>query len=338
MTPLVRSASLTNYAAVARAAGLDPRAMLRAAGLARACLDNPDLKISALATGRLLEASARQSGCEDFGLRMAESRQFQVLGPLALLVREQATLRQAIDALIRYMRIHNESLHVWLEEDVKFATIHLGYLGRGAEVRQSMELSMGMLYRLLKQALPESWEAQRVCFMHDPPADMRTARRVFTHRVSYREPFNGIVCRSGDLALPLSSYARLDRYVQQYVESVEGDVSYSMSDKVRHLVLTLLPAATCSLKAIAGHLGVEERTVRRHLGSEGKTYQDLLDEVRRELAMRYLNGAPRKQADIALLLGFTGPTTFSRWFRAHFGETAGEWVQSHIVRESGEFD
>ena len=41
----IRSASLTNYAEVARAVGLDPFAQLRAAGLDVQCLNNPDLKI-----------------------------------------------------------------------------------------------------------------------------------------------------------------------------------------------------------------------------------------------------------------------------------------------------
>ncbi|MGH8784178.1 MAG: AraC family transcriptional regulator [Cupriavidus necator] len=325
MTPLVRSACLTNYASLASAAGLDPILMLESVGLDASCLENPDLKISAHATGRLFEESAQRSGWHDFGLRLAATRQFAVLGPLALLVREQATLRQAIEVLMRYSHLQSESLHLWLEEDDQTATMYLEYLGRGPSVRQSMELSMGTIYRLLKQALPETWQAQSVCFMHATPPDMRTARRFFSHKVEYGAFFNGIVFLASDLQLPLSTYSRLERYAQQYVESVGASLSQSSAEKVRQLALTLLPSGKCTLGHIARLLGADERTVRRHLLREGLSYIELLNQVRRELVQRYLSGSPRKHAEIALLLGFSGPSSFSRWFRQQFGCSATAW-------------
>ncbi|MBP0634229.1 hypothetical protein [Cupriavidus sp. AcVe19-6a] len=89
--------------------------------------------------------------------------------------------------------------------------------------------------------------------------------------------------------LTLTTYSRLDKYAQQYVESVAANAGQSSTEKVRQLVLTLLPSGKCTLADIAGHLGVEERTVRRHLLREGHSYNALLSEVRRELAI----GAPR---------------------------------------------
>jgi AraC-like DNA-binding protein len=261
----------------------------------------------------------------DFGLRLAETRQFSVLGPLALLAREQATLRQAIVVLMRYLRLHNESLHMWLEEDGPTATIQLEYLGRGPDVRQSMELSMGMCYRLLKQILPDTWRPRSVCFMHPAPPDKRTARRVFSNRVEFGAAFNGIVCDASDLQIPLVTYARLDRYAQQYLESVSTIRSQSPAEHVRQLVLTLLPSGNCTLGHIARHLGVDERTVRRHLQREGLSYNELLNDVRKELVQRYLSGAAHKHAEIALLLGFSGRSQFSRWFRQQFGCSASAW-------------
>ena len=326
MTPLVRSAALTNYASVARAAGLDPVRMVKAAGLDPACLEQPDWKISGPAIRQLLEDSARRSGWQDFGLRLAESRPYSVAGPLALLVREQATLRAALNVQIRYMHLHNESLHLWLEEDADTAVIHAQYLGR-QEQPQGMELTVAMLYRNIQQLLPEHWRARSVCFMHGAPADTRTARRVFGTRVEYATPLNGIVCAASDLAAPLATYAHLERYAQQYVESMTASAERSATDKVRHLALTLLPFGQCSLAQIARHLGVDERTVRRHLAQEGTSYNALLNQIRRELAQRYLGGVPRKHAEIALLLGFNGASVFSRWFRQQFGCNASAWGQ-----------
>ncbi|MBK6613804.1 AraC family transcriptional regulator [Ottowia sp.] len=332
MISLVRSAALTNYASLAQAAGLDPLRMLRGFGLDPACLDNPDLKIPASAVGRLLEDSAKRSGWQDFGLRLAETRQFAVWGPLALLVREQAKLRHAIGALARYLSVHHESLHVWLEEDHQTAAIRLEFLGREGPVRQSLELSVGMLYRQIQQMLPEAWRARRVCFMHAAPPDARVARRLFSNRVEFAAPFNGIVCAVADLETPLATYARLEQYAQQYVEWISSDQNRSSTETVRQLALTLMPSGTCTLGRIAKLLDVDERTVRRHLLNEGTSYHELLNQIRRELVQRHLGNAPRKHAEIALLLGFSGPTQFSRWFRQQFGCNASAWAGTTWVR------
>ena len=58
MSYFLRSASLTNYVDVARAVGLDPHQMLRAARISRNALLDPDIRIPAAHVGRLLEASA----------------------------------------------------------------------------------------------------------------------------------------------------------------------------------------------------------------------------------------------------------------------------------------
>ena len=97
MIGLIRSASLTHYAEVARSAGLDPYRMLSEFGLPPGCLKEPELMVPIDAVRRLLEASAERSGVEAFGLLMAEARRLSNLGPLGLLIREQPTMRLALE-------------------------------------------------------------------------------------------------------------------------------------------------------------------------------------------------------------------------------------------------
>ena len=81
MPGVIRSASLTNYAAVARKCGLDPSRMLREFGLPARCLDDPETIVPLDAVRALLEASAERSGVEGFALLMAETRRLSALGP-----------------------------------------------------------------------------------------------------------------------------------------------------------------------------------------------------------------------------------------------------------------
>ena len=116
MKRLIRSASLTNYAEVARAAGLDARRMLREFKLPQAALHEIELKIPIESVRSLLEASAQRSGVEAFGLQMAEKRRLSNLGPLGILMREQPTMRQALEALAHYANRMNEALLLTIED------------------------------------------------------------------------------------------------------------------------------------------------------------------------------------------------------------------------------
>ncbi len=113
--PLTRSASLTGYADLARSLGLDPLRLAAEQGLPPACLVDPDLRIPADAVGRLLERSARQSGSLDFGLRLAETRSLSNLGAVGFVVREQATLRQALGVMVNYSWAHTEAFRFELD-------------------------------------------------------------------------------------------------------------------------------------------------------------------------------------------------------------------------------
>src|SRR6478735_2221600 len=102
MQTLVRAASLTHFSDVARGFGLDPQRLLADAGLGPNVLSEPDLNIPTERVCDLLERAAAQSGCESFGLRMAESRRLSNLGPVGLLMRDQPTVRDSLAALLRY--------------------------------------------------------------------------------------------------------------------------------------------------------------------------------------------------------------------------------------------
>ena len=100
---------------------------------------------------RLLEASAQESGVESFGLQMAEARRLSNLGPLGLLIREQPTMRLALDAFARYSNQLNEALFLTIEEshDVVVVREEL-IMGGSGSVRQSTELAIGVTFRMLR--------------------------------------------------------------------------------------------------------------------------------------------------------------------------------------------
>ncbi|MFM0658416.1 AraC family transcriptional regulator [Paraburkholderia sediminicola] len=340
MSYLLRSAALTNYVEVARSVGLDPYHQLSAAGINRSALLDPNTMIPAEAVGRLLEASAQAASVDDFGLRMAENRELSNLGPLGFVVREQPTLRKALESMAHYLRLHNEAIYMRIEETEGLSVIRQDIVGSfPGLVRQATELVLGVLYRMLSMILGANWKPRSICFTHDAAASLTMHERVFGAPVEFNQDFDGIVCLSSDLDAAIPTYDPvMALLVRRYLDSMLVQSSETMSDKVRKLVIALLPSGTCSVERLAEQLGVDRRTVHRHLAQSGESYSSIVDTVRVELVMRYVESRDRPLSEVATLLGFSSLSAFSRWFSGRFGCSVSAWRSRKGQRSGGADD
>ncbi|HET7527392.1 MAG TPA: AraC family transcriptional regulator ligand-binding domain-containing protein [Burkholderiaceae bacterium] len=323
VTVLLRAATLTNFESVAAACGLDARALVAEIGLPARCLAEPDLMVSAALVSDLLELAAERAREPAFGLRMAASRRLSNLGPLGLLLRDQPTLRHALEALATHIHRHNEAFSVTVVEHGRLVSIREETVLEGRRpVRQAVEMAMGTTFRLLGIFLGEGWRPHSVTFRHATPASMAWHRRFFGCTVAFGQDFNDIVCHAAELEAPNpGADPVMARYSQRLLERNQG-AHASMSDRVRRLIVLLLPRGHCRAEVVAQHLGVDRRTVANHLAAENTTFSALVDGMREDLLSRYLTDGTRSLSDVAVLLGFSELSAFSRWHRRRFGVAA----------------
>jgi AraC-like DNA-binding protein len=330
MKKLHRSASLTNYAELAQALGVSPLEQLRRVNINPACLTNPDALVPGSALIQLLENSAQAAGVENFGLRMAEERRISNLGPLAVVLRSQPTMRKALEAMRDYAHLQAEELSLFFEEKDGVLIIHGELMAERPEpMRQATELALGVLYRTLRVLRGDKWHPSAVCFRHSPPRDLSVHRRVFADtRLQFNSNIDGIVSRAANLDDPLPAYdPETARYLQKLLDVLDTKRVQSCADRVRRLVSLLLPTGRCSIEIVAQHLGLDCRTLQRHLQRDGQNFSEILDSARYELAMKYLTHYDQPLKDVAQLLGFSELSVFSRWFAQRFGCTATSWRQ-----------
>ena len=323
MSALVRSAALTHFAEVATACGLDARALVAEVGLPSRCLDDPDLKVPARAVGRLLELAAERGREPALGLRMAQSRRLSNLGPLGLLVRDEPTLRAVLDALIQHIHLHNEALALRAEQSGSLVVIREELAGGGGQpLRQATELVVGVTFRVLSLFLGAAWRPRLVCFSHRAPASLRAHRAFFGDAVEFGHEFNGIVCNAANLDAPNpAADPVMARYSQRLLQRELGP-SARLSERVRQLVVLLLPRGHCRVEVVAQHLGIDRRTVARRLAAEGTTFSELVNGLRDDLLSRHLGERDRQLGEVSALLGFSAPSAFARWHRGRFGVAA----------------
>jgi AraC-like DNA-binding protein len=103
----------------------------------------------------------------------------------------------------------------------------------------------------------------------------------------------------------------------------EVDESATTADRVQAALLELLPGGQASIDPVSKKLGTSARTLQRRLKQEGRSFQDLLNRTREDLAMHYLRNSDISGAEISFLLGFDDPNSFVRAFHTWTGETPG---------------
>ena len=101
----------------------------------------------------------------------------------------------------------------------------------------------------------------------------------------------------------------------------ELEAEASAEARVRAALMELLPTGGASVEAVAARLGTSKRTLQRRLGTEGTSFQRVLDGTREQLARHYLRRSSMTGAEISFLLGFEDPNSFFRAFHAWTGTT-----------------
>ena len=98
---------------------------------------------------------------------------------------------------------------------------------------------------------------------------------------------------------------------------LDKEQQQSVSSLVRRYMLQTIPGINFSLKSTALALNMSDRTLQRKLLSENTSYQIILDDVRKELAIKYLK-ENISLVEISFLLGFETQSAFNKFFKKHF--------------------
>ena len=185
-------------------------------------------------------------------------------------------MRKALEAMRNYGHLQAEAVMLMFEEEDGVLVIRSELMpDRPEPTRQATELSIGVLYRTLRVLLGNEWRSTSVCFRHGPPKDLSVHRRVFDTRLQFNSNIDGIICRSAILDDPLPNYdAETARYLQKLLDAMGTQPIQSLTDKVRQLISVLLPTGRCSVEVVAQHLGLDRRTLHRHLQKDGQSFSN----------------------------------------------------------------
>jgi len=316
----IRAAVLSHYSEVAKRLGLNPPLMLRKVGLTPRMLASPTQLIPQESAVTLLDISAKESGCSTFGLQLAEARLLSDFGPISLLLTHQPSMRMALQTIAQYRHLLNESLGMHIEDVGKTTLIReevtSDYSG---STQQSTDMAVGVLMLIFRAILSEHWRPQAVHFTHPANSDLHVHRRLFGCPMHFDSDFNGLVCMKADMDRPNArADAAMASYAQSFIDAMPKSGQNSLMQDVRRSVYLLLPMGRASVEQIASGLGMNVRTLQRRLDDSEVSFSQLLNEVRCELAQRYITHTHHSMGRVAEQLGYSNLSSFTRWFTAQF--------------------
>ncbi|MGH8376159.1 MAG: helix-turn-helix domain-containing protein, partial [Pseudomonas sp.] len=174
--------------------------------------------------------------------------------------------------------------------------------------------------------LGSHWHPYSVNFMHQPPDNLHLHRRLFGCNLEFGSEFNGIVCPdiSLDMTNPNADPA-MARYAQSYLDSLQNHEGASMLFEVRKAIYLLLPMGRATIEQVAQSQGMNVRTLQRRLKDDGCAFNDVINDVRRDLVLRYLDNPNYSLSRIADMLGYSMASSFTRWFISQFGMPPASW-------------
>lgn len=330
MNTLVRSVTLAKYSTIARGLGIDPVRMVKHVGLDHSCLLTPDLRVPEASLAEVLDASVKASDCKELGLLVGESWRLSDFGVLSLLLQHQPTLRHALHELKRYRHLLSDSVVVDVTDYEGASVVQCALVtGRSHPGRHPTELAIGALLSLCRHQLGPRWMPRQVHFVHAAPDNAGPHKRVFGPHLEFRSEFDGLVLDKADLdrSNPASD-PNMARYAQDFLDLQPRDSSHRVSQDVRRALHVLLPRGRHQIENVGQSLGLSTRSLQRQLEQVGQNFQAVVNEVRRDQALRLVESQNHSITQIAHLLGFSETSVFSRWFSQQFGMPPSRWKKT----------
>lgn len=279
----------------------------------------------------LLRGMIDFTGDENLGLRAAQATH---RGDYAVLEYVAASCRSGSDAVAlirRYIGLVNDAIEITLEIDGDRAVSR--WMSSVPLMRAAADFQLAAVYIAVQRWLPFDDSLQEISFMHSQPADLSEYRKVFGKaHLRFGASFDGFAFSTKWLEQPLpASDPKLHELLSRHAESMLSELpsAQSLSRRVRALIVPALQHGDATAENIAASLHMSRRTLTRQLEAEGTTFKDLLAELRRALAMRYLETTNLGTTEIALLLGFSETAAFHRAFKRWTQRTPLEYRRMH---------
>jgi len=307
--------------------GIDAEPAMFGAGISRAQLSQDDIGLSVASQYQFIELAAVEANDSLLGLHVAAELDIRAIGILFYLTGSSATVAEALENLARYSRTTNEALIVEISRQKDEVILAIRRLEESDERhRQFFELLALWLIRTLHKETNRDFTLSRVTFTHARNADLREVHRLLRCPVDFGQGVDSWVLPQHVMDLPIvSGDSQLLKILTAHADDLlaERHSVTGLQSMVANQLASLLPSGESRAAMVARQLGMSQRSLTRHLAEEGTTFAEILEQLRRRLASRYLADDRMSVQQTAWLLGYSEIGAFNHAYKRWTGTTPG---------------
>jgi AraC-like DNA-binding protein len=341
-----RKISISGYAAeillrYAESLGIDVHDLRGSLGLEMDLLAIPTSQIPAEKFMVLWDGVVARSGDPHFGLHFGE--RFRSLAPggnvLHAMLANCDTVEQALERMTRYQYLGIDLFETHLCQEGDYAyRVFEPVTNEALLNRHHFEAALCISAHTLRFLTCDAIQFTEVHFTHPAPIAISEHRRIFGCPVRFQYPRIELAFSRDTLKqrLPMAN-TLLAQELEKVIHVMSGELYRpdKWADHVRHQISQLLwRGERPKLEVVAGSLAISPRQLQYRLKEEATSFQALLDQCRKEVAVRHINDGHRTLGEIACLLGFSGQSAFNHAFKRWTGVNPWHYSQPQVSTDT----
>ena len=276
------------------------------------------MRVSCEAYGALIACAQRQRFTPNLALELARRTPLGAYPLLDYLVITSDTVGAGIRQLARYFRIETTPIFFDIRDDRDPVEVRVT-----APSPFAVEYLVSLMTFHLRHETEGRFVFSDVMLRHQPD-DVAAMSDALGCPVRTMSSWDGVRISRERWSLPLR---RRDPVLRRVLETQADDILTRLPPRmgialeVQRTLAARVAGGDTRIDTIARHLAMSARSLQRRLSAEGVTYQDLVEETRKEAARRYVAGSTLSLAEIAYLVGYSEPASFHRAFKRWYGVT-----------------
>ena len=290
-------------------------------GIPRSIFSCQDVEYPIESYFQLLECAARK-GHPDIGFVVGSRTKLRDFGALGHAMLASPTLGYALKLAEQYFYVftHGGLLRIDVGKDVLLITYKLTDLHKELHL-QDVELSITFITQVVRELTGKSINPLKVEFEHASPEYAGTLQSYYGCRIYHNRRVNRLGYPKYILDLPVATAdASLLKALEFFLaDRLKWRKEEDLIGKVEHLIAISLSEGAPSMVSVADTLGMSKRTLQRRLSEAGVVFADLVDKTRRVIGTDYVKYSDYNLTDVALILGYSELSAFSRAFRRWTG-------------------
>lgn len=284
---------------------------------------------------QLIEQAAARLACPDFGMRLAFRQGGRMFGPLGQVMRNSRTFGEALAYVGKHTSAHSLAARIWQKRIPGDRGVFSGHdiLVEGLPIRsQAIEQIMLVGHLFAMEMTGGRVRVRKVHFRHQPLSQHKTYRHYFGCEVRFGQNEDGVFFSEEDLACPIvAPDPETYQSAITYIDSHFAEARAPVHALVRGVVMQLLWRGEATNARVAGELNLHVRTLHRRLVAEGTSFQQVKDEVRRDVLYYYLCQTGADFSTISEKLGFAEQSVLTRSCNRWFAASPTQLRQRHRV-------